>query len=76
MFVGVNLFNLFNLLYHFFMIRSLSPIDYGQLNSLLAFFMLVTVPANTIQTTITKFVTSYQAFSQDLKVKAFLKHFF
>ncbi|MGZ3512314.1 MAG: oligosaccharide flippase family protein [Thermodesulfobacteriota bacterium] len=75
MFVGIGLFNLFNLLYHFFMIRMLPPIDYGHLNTLTTFFMLITVPATTVQTTITKFVTSFQARSQYSQAKSFLRHF-
>ncbi|MDP2969081.1 MAG: capsular biosynthesis protein, partial [Deltaproteobacteria bacterium] len=53
MFIGISLFNLFNLLYHFFMVRHLAPVDYGQLNTLMALFMLITVPGNTVPTTIT-----------------------
>jgi len=75
MFIGIGLFNLFNLLYHFFMVRHLTPADYGQLNALMALFMLITVPANTVQTTITRFVSVFQAKSQHRQTKDFLKHF-
>jgi len=75
MFIGISLFNLFNLLYHFFMVRRLAPIDYGQLNALMALFMLITVPANTVQTTITQFVSVFQARSQHRQTRDFLKHF-
>ena len=75
MFIGIGLFNLFNLLYHFFMVRHLIPPDYGQLNALMALFMLITVPANTVQTTITRFVSVFQAKSQHLQTRDFLKHF-
>lgn len=75
MFIGISLFNLFNLLYHFFMVRNLPPVDYGQLNTLMALFMLITVPANTVQTTITKFVSVFQAKSQYRQTRDFLKHF-
>ncbi len=75
MFVGICLFNLLNLLYHFFMVRNLAPVDYGHLNTLLALFMLITVPANTVQTTITRFVSVFQAHSQNRQTRAFLKHF-
>lgn len=74
-FLGLGVFNFFNLLYHFFMIRALSPVDYGLLNTLTAFFMLITVPANTVQTTITKFVTSFQTKSQYFQTRGFLRHF-
>lgn len=75
MFVGISLFNLFNLLYHFFMVRNLNPPDYGQLNTLLALFMLITVPANTVQTTMTRFVSVFQANFQQEQTRAFLNHF-
>lgn len=75
MFIGISLFNLFNLLYHFFMVRHLAPADYGQLNALMALFMLITVPANTVQTTITRFVSVFQAKSQHRQTRDFLKHF-
>jgi len=75
MFIGIGFFNLFNLLYHFFMVRHLAPVDYGQLNALMALFMLITVPANTVQTTITRFVSVFEAKSQHLQTKDFLKHF-
>ncbi len=75
MFLGFSLFNLFNLFYHFFMVRNLSPPDYGQLNALMALLILITVPANTVQTTITRFVSILQAHSQPSQTRAFLKHF-
>jgi len=57
------------------MVRSLPPADYGQLNTLMAVFMLITVPANTVQTTVTKYVSSFQAQSQHARVNGFLRHF-
>ncbi len=60
MFIGISLYNLFNLLFHLFMVRSLPPVDYGHLNTLMALSMFISVPANTIQTTVTKFVSSFQ----------------
>jgi len=74
MFIGVGLFNLFNLLYHLFMVRFLSPVDYGQLNTLIALFMVVSVPGSTVQTTVTKFVSSYQAQNRFSQMKKLLRH--
>jgi O-antigen/teichoic acid export membrane protein len=76
MFIGIGLFNLFNLLYHFSMVRSLPPTEYGHLNTLLALFMIIQVPASTVQTTITKFVSSFQARNRYDLVKGLIKHFF
>lgn len=75
MFFGVGLFNLFNLLYHFFMVRNLSPKDYGHLNALMAFFMLFSVPSSTIQTTVTKFVSKFYVECEYRKIRFFLRHF-
>lgn len=74
MFIGISLFNLFNLLYHFFMVRNLPPVDYGHLNTLMAVFMLITVPANTVQTTVTKFVSSFHAKRRYDLVRSLLKY--
>lgn len=76
MFIGVGLFNLFNLLYHFFMVRSLPPSEYGHLNTLLALFMIIQVPASTVQTTITRFASSFQAKNRYDQVRRLIKHFF
>ncbi len=71
MFFGVGLFNVFNLLYHFFMVRNLSPKDYGHLNTLMAFFMLFSVPSSTIQTTVTKFVSKLYVECEYKKIRFF-----
>jgi len=76
MFIGIGLFNLFGLLYHLFMLRMLPPIDYGHLNALITLFMIISVPASTVQTTITKFVSTFQAKNQLYRVKSLLRHFF
>jgi len=75
MVIGVGLFNLFNLLYHFFMVRALPPVEYGHLNSLMAVFMVVSVPASTVQTTVTKFVSSFYAQKRYDLIRNLIKHF-
>ena len=59
-FIGNSLFNLFNLLYHLFMVRALTPVEYGHLNAVIALFTIISVPATTVQTTVTRFVYSFQ----------------
>lgn len=76
MVIGVGLFNLFNFLYHFFMIRKLSPIDYSHLNTLMALFMIISVPATTVQATVTKFVSSFYAKNQYDQIRSLLSHLF
>jgi O-antigen/teichoic acid export membrane protein len=75
MFIGISLFNLFNLLYNLFMVRYLPPIDYGQLNTLLALFMVISVPATTVQTAITRFVSPLQVQGEYDHIKRLLRHF-
>jgi alginate O-acetyltransferase complex protein AlgJ len=75
MFIGISLFNLFNLLYNLFMVRYLPPVDFGQLNTLLALFMVISVPANTVQTAITRFVSPLQAKGEYDRIKGLLRHF-
>jgi len=74
MFIGVGFFNLFNLLYHLFMVRYLPPIEYGHLNTLMALFMVISVPASTVQTAVTKFVSSFQTQNKYDLVKKLLRH--
>ena len=76
MFIGIGLFNLFGLLYHFSMLRLLSPVDYGHLNTLITLFMIISVPAGTVQTTVTKFVSSFHAMNQLEEVRSLLRHVF
>jgi len=75
MFVGIGLFNLFNLLYHLFMVRTLPPAEYGHLNALLSLFMIISVPSSTVQTTITKFVSSFQVQYEYHRIRELLRHF-
>jgi O-antigen/teichoic acid export membrane protein len=74
MFIGVGLFNLLSLLYHFFMVRFLPPIDYGHLNTLMALFMVISAPASTVQTTVTKFISSFQVQNKYDQMKKLLRH--
>ena len=71
----MGLFNLFNLLYHLFMIRYLPPMEYGHLNALIALFMVISVPAGTVQTTVTRFFSSFKAQNQYHQAIQLLRHF-
>ncbi len=56
--IGATAFvNLCNLAYHIFMVRFLSPADYGALNALAALLLVITVPAGTVQTTVSQLVS-------------------
>ena len=71
----MGLFNLFNLLYHFFMLRILPPTDYGHLNTLIALFTVISVPAGTLQTTVTRFFSSFKVQNQYHQAIELLRHF-
>ena len=73
MFIGMGLFSLFNLLYYLFMLRHLPPVDYGNLNTLIAILMLIYIPSSTVQVTITRFISSFRAQSQYDRVKELIR---
>jgi O-antigen/teichoic acid export membrane protein len=74
-FIGLGVFTLFSLLYHFFMLRSLLPTDYGHLNTLITLHMMISVPAGMVQTTITRFISSFKAQNQHHQAIELLRHF-
>jgi len=74
MVMAMGVVNLCSLLFHLFMVRNLATIDYGILNSLLAMFMIISVPTATIQTVIAKFVSHFQAQGDIEKTKFLIKH--
>jgi len=75
MFVGTGLFNLFNLLYHLFMIRVLPPTDYGHLNTLVSLFLVISVPSGTVQNTVARFFSSFRVQSQYHRATELLRRF-
>jgi len=66
------LVNIFALIYRLFMIRKLSPVDYGLLNSLLALLAIISIPAGTIKTVIMKFSSQYHGLNQMPNVGALI----
>ena len=69
----MGLFSLFNLFYHIFMLRYLSPVDYADLNTLIAVLMLIYVPSSMVQVTITRFISSFRAQSQYDRMRKLLR---
>src|SRR3989344_1285742 len=68
MFSSIMIANVFAYLFHIFMARNLGPASYGEFGSLLAIFMILSVPVGTIQTVITKFVSRFNSKNEDGKV--------
>lgn len=75
MFLAVTIFNIFSLLYHLYMIRNLSPINYGVLNSLFSIFMIVSIPSGTLQTVVTKFISTFYAINHHERINLLLRSF-
>jgi O-antigen/teichoic acid export membrane protein len=75
MFVAVTIFNIFHLLYQLYMVRNLSPIDYGVLNSLFSILMIVSIPSGTLQTVVTKFIATFHATNHPEKIGFLLRSF-
>jgi len=65
---SIVLANIFAYLFHIYMARTLGPASYGELGSLLAIFMILSVPVGTIQTVITKFVAGYKSRNEHGKI--------
>lgn len=61
MVLASTLANVCNYLFHFFMGRFLGPSEYGILASLTSVFFIISLPANTIQTTIAKSASNFKA---------------
>ena len=68
MFSSIMIANIFAYLFHIFMARYLGPASYGELGSLLAIFMILSVPIGTIQTVITKHISRFHNRNEDGKV--------
>ncbi|MCG2675606.1 oligosaccharide flippase family protein [bacterium] len=73
-FIASTLSNIGAYFFHAYMGRRLFPADYGILCSLLALLMMVSVPAGTIQTVITKYVSHFKAHNQQGKVRFLFFH--
>jgi len=67
-FFSIMIANIFAYLFHIFMARYLGPASYGELGSLLAVFMILSVPVGTIQTVITKYIARFHSKNEEGKV--------
>jgi len=72
MFFAMALVNVFNLLFHLFMVRRLDTVDFGTLNALFALLMIISVPAATIQSVVAKYVSQFQAHDDRFNKARFL----
>jgi len=65
-----------NYLFHVFMSRSLGPVHYGVLYSLLSLFMILAFPLSTVQMVLTKYVAVYRGQGNDSQIRYLYSDFF
>jgi len=75
MFFATTLTGMFNLLYQLFMVRALSPVDFGLLDKLLGLTIITAMPTGTLQAVVTKFIASYKSEKKFANIRAFLRLF-
>jgi len=75
MFLAVTILNILSLLYQLYMVRNLSSINYGVLNSLFSILMIVSVPSGTLQTVVTKFTSTFYAINHHERINLLLRSF-
>lgn len=69
MFLGTSLTNFFNLIYTIFLMRNLTPADFGLFNSLLALVMIFSQLPSAFSMTINRFVSRYHAWENFYIIK-------
>ncbi len=73
LFLAASLGNIFSLLYHLFMVRALSPQDYGVMSTLFACIMFFAMPTGNLQITLTRFVARYHGMGSKSAIVRLLK---
>lgn len=73
LFASVLFSNIMGYLFHFYVGRSLGPEDYGIFGAILSLLYLITIPMNTLQTSITKFVSNFKARNENRKISYLLR---
>jgi len=72
MFVVVSLSSLFAFIYQVYVIRKLSPSEYGIFNSLISFLVIFSIPLTSLQTVVADFTSRYRVNHNFLKIKYLL----
>lgn len=72
-FISTALSNVFALLYQLYLVRRIEPVDYGLLNSFIAFVNIVLIFANSFQTALTNFISKFFGLMQFDKIRYFLR---
>ncbi|MFH1972217.1 MAG: oligosaccharide flippase family protein [archaeon] len=75
LFVGLFFAGFFSYIFHFVMGRMLGPVEYGDLNTIVAINYIIIVFFNTIQTSVTLFTAKYKSKGEYGKIKNLIKSF-
>jgi O-antigen/teichoic acid export membrane protein len=75
MLLAVTISNILSLLYQLYMVRNLSPTNYGVLNSLFSILMIISVPTGTLRTVVTKFISTFYAINHHERINFLLRSF-
>ena len=70
-YVGSFVSNIFNYLFHLMLLRLLAPEAYGEFLSYISFLYLITIPAETVSTLVTKYIASYRGRHDQTSIKRF-----
>ncbi|MCK4993838.1 MAG: oligosaccharide flippase family protein, partial [Candidatus Omnitrophica bacterium] len=72
MFFATAITNVFTLLYQLFMVRALTPADFGLLDKLMGLTLLASMPTGTFYAVVAKFISSFNAENDFSKIRIFL----
>lgn len=75
-FLSSSLSNVFSLAFWLFMIRKLDHIEYGILNSMVSFLVIISLPVVIFNNVLTKYFSEFQAQDKEAKVQALFRAFF
>mgnify|MGYP001614584193 CR=1 FL=1 len=73
LFSAVLFLNIMGYIFHFFVGRTLGPADYGIFGAIMSLIYIITVPMNTLQTSITKFTSNFNVHNEIGKIAYLLK---
>ncbi|HLC56849.1 MAG TPA: oligosaccharide flippase family protein [Candidatus Nanoarchaeia archaeon] len=73
LFIASFIMNILGYLYHFSMGRTLGPVQYGILGSLFSIIYIITIPINTIQTTIANFTARFKVNNEKDKINYLIR---
>jgi len=74
-FIGTSLLNLANLLCQLLIAHSISPADFAVFNTLIAIYMVISLPLTTLQIAVVKYASEFNAQNQSDKVRSLFSCF-